>query len=958
MISVKLHNVTSVALISLSVFSVSGFIDNTNRNLTGFLFTQTALSAESACRPPEINKLIDKAWQAYSGKLYQHSEQLWRQLLENCPRNETGILYLGYALEAQGWLDDARLKYEELIGLNSSSAEAYNALGSVFRQQKQYKKSVDSYRKAIQLEPKDAKVWHRLGNSLYSLEDYNGAIEVYQQAIKIDGKSIYSYVAIGNSLRQQGKLEEAIDFYKRAIQVAPSDSWAYESWAYALSQQERLPEAIEVYRKAFAVADNTCDKVDILYGLGDAHRKSANLNQAQQTYREAFNSSPECADRIPVQGQALSSQNLLILQFQGILKKMSPNQPINNNSGFSNLSNSKGSQRIAQLNELYQIAIPLLSISTPNPFNNLGDLGAVHKRKLEEFVLKNPDLSEAHAALGIVFFLEDQLSLANQSFEKAILLDKGQPLTEASFSFTSFTSILGTLLIAHGQRSSVLLSIEQVASAESNKPDPKTLLLYASLFNQLDGLGRSLEAKAILAHVYGKYPDNVYVLLAKTAEASREKNYSQTQIYADQVRVASKFLRGEEAIVINSVLPIVLAQMNSDPHSTFPTPQTISDEQRAKCINNIGRHVSIQTLMTECFTNSVPITEFPKNGISPDPELMITFLQSLLSTSEFSRLSEHPQMGSLLRTQMGAMFEALGTRGSQENATNALRKIAKSDPNNPILQILAGRALLNVSNFRDSISSLTLALEQRSQISPDLSSPLEKSLFPVASKEYAGTVPPYQENVSNTPEARLKRSIVAVLPGSEVSTEDTQGIGSGVVIHRDGKTIYILTARHVLFNEKNMLRNSDFRVEFYSEPKPKQQRLRLYAEVVPQSANNPNLDLILLKVYGGVPDDIKPLGFSPSSLNQEIALKAIGHPGMGERWSVAQVFPVERTSEQDLQISLPQSLEGSKAQGFSGGPIVNNSSKIVGIISKTQQDSVKGYSVLTIESALRNWKVF
>lgn len=226
-----------------------------------------------------------------------------------------------------------------------------------------------------------------------------------------------------------------------------------------------------------------------------------------------------------------------------------------------------------------------------------------------------------------------------------------------------------------------------------------------------------------------------------------------------------------------------------------------------------------------------------------------------------------------------------------------------------------------------------------------------------------GTTPPYREFFEDNSEIQLKRSVVSVLYGNEYESGVSEG--TGVVVARQDNSIYILTARHVVFNENNERKSDTFRVEFYSDPVENQERLRLYAEIVDWSLTSPDLDLVLLKVSGGVPEDIQPLELASSQPTVDQALLAVGHPSSSsEPWLVTEVML--RGSVEGfpsiLQVSLPEISTPEAVQGYSGGPIINNENQLIGIIFESEQiesgtNLVSAYSPELLKLVLQGWGV-
>ena len=226
---------------------------------------------------------------------------------------------------------------------------------------------------------------------------------------------------------------------------------------------------------------------------------------------------------------------------------------------------------------------------------------------------------------------------------------------------------------------------------------------------------------------------------------------------------------------------------------------------------------------------------------------------------------------------------------------------------------------------RDIISKLLTLIDRR----------VERAIF---------TKPPYLENIPDTSNTQIKRSVVAVLGGNELASENI--IGAGTVIARNDNEIYVLVAKHTL------RRHETIRVEFFSEPDTAQKPLRLYAERIDTTEYGQGSDLALLKVVGGVPDDITPIALSPHQVSANSSVSVVGHPG-GLRWIVVG-GTVTSLEENVIKADLSDFGVGSKLEGFSGGPTLNENNEFVGLFTNAD-DLGSAISAQEIQEFIDQW---
>ena len=120
---------------------------------------------------------------------------------------------------------------------------AYENLGVIYYQQKDYKKAVDYLGHAAKLAP-ESQTYKFLGFSYYNLGDFNNAIEHFNKSIKLelakdpkdqDKDSLdQTYYDLAVAYSDNGSFDDAADAYGNAFKVNPKDSNAAVNQAGAI----------------------------------------------------------------------------------------------------------------------------------------------------------------------------------------------------------------------------------------------------------------------------------------------------------------------------------------------------------------------------------------------------------------------------------------------------------------------------------------------------------------------------------------------------------------------------------------------------------------------------------------------------------------------------------------------------------------------------------------------------
>jgi S1-C subfamily serine protease len=201
------------------------------------------------------------------------------------------------------------------------------------------------------------------------------------------------------------------------------------------------------------------------------------------------------------------------------------------------------------------------------------------------------------------------------------------------------------------------------------------------------------------------------------------------------------------------------------------------------------------------------------------------------------------------------------------------------------------------------------------------------------------------------PLARVRRSVVRILPTFSGNSSGAGAHGPGFVVRRPGDQAGILTARHVIRDPDEGRVATDIQIELYEGNLP----AGIVASRVPvQPIKNGvgDLDLALL-VVDGLPKDIQPLNFSSLPVKDGMPLAMVGHPGKA-RWSFEQ-GKLSVVSQQILLISCP-----GMGPGGSGSPVLSDTNKVIGMVYTLNEPApgmkqVVGYSRTKLQETLSQW---
>ena len=118
--------------------------------------------------------------------------------------------------------------------LDPKAADAYDEMGTAYRQMSRISESVSCYRRALEIDDRFVPAHNNLGLALKDCEDIDGAIDCFRRAAKIDANAAELFINLGIALQQRGDREAAVSAFRHAIRLIPEQKLAWIHFAEAL----------------------------------------------------------------------------------------------------------------------------------------------------------------------------------------------------------------------------------------------------------------------------------------------------------------------------------------------------------------------------------------------------------------------------------------------------------------------------------------------------------------------------------------------------------------------------------------------------------------------------------------------------------------------------------------------------------------------------------------------------
>ena len=255
---------------------------------------------------PERKKLALAAKHHQEGRI-EDAEQLYRQVLNNNPRNVDALRMLAMVAATAKRYDDAERLLRKAVGIAPDFLTAVVDLGRVLKEQDRFEEAIDCFKNAIAINPNNPHT-HFLLASAYSPAALNHeAAREYRRALDLAPEHPGALLGLGNALKTIGKQDEAIKAYRDCIRVRPDNGEIY--WSLANLKTYRFSD--EQIAEMAARVDNPeglteQSEVNFLFALGKAHDDRQDYDKAWRYYARGNGKQRMLAQYDPVQTETIN----------------------------------------------------------------------------------------------------------------------------------------------------------------------------------------------------------------------------------------------------------------------------------------------------------------------------------------------------------------------------------------------------------------------------------------------------------------------------------------------------------------------------------------------------------------------------------------------------------------------------------------------------------------------------
>jgi tetratricopeptide (TPR) repeat protein len=176
------------------------------------------------------------------------------------------------------------------------SAESYFNIGLANFYLKQYRDAAEGYRASIKLDPyNSADAYYALGLVYRDWGKADDEIQAYKQAIRLRPDYTVAYERLGSRYLKSKKFSEAVEVFRQLAALKPGDPFAPNSLGEAYVELNRLNEAVESFRQSIRLKP---DFGKAYYNLGRTLLALGNRDGALEQYTILTNIDPDWAEKL------------------------------------------------------------------------------------------------------------------------------------------------------------------------------------------------------------------------------------------------------------------------------------------------------------------------------------------------------------------------------------------------------------------------------------------------------------------------------------------------------------------------------------------------------------------------------------------------------------------------------------------------------------------------------------
>lgn len=197
---------------------------------------------------------------------------------------------LGHAYTQEKKFAEASEAYEKAVALDPTFKGSFNNLGNVYSAMGQPVKARAAYEKAIALDPQFVEPHLNLGHTLRALRDFAGAKTAYEKALTLNPNAVDAIGGLAEIAAEQGNLAEAVQYFTKVVNLTPKDAATYLNLSHTLVAKGDFEEALKDLDTTIRLAP---DQAAGYIGKAEVFLIQNKLDDAKAALEQAIQAEPD-----------------------------------------------------------------------------------------------------------------------------------------------------------------------------------------------------------------------------------------------------------------------------------------------------------------------------------------------------------------------------------------------------------------------------------------------------------------------------------------------------------------------------------------------------------------------------------------------------------------------------------------------------------------------------------------
>jgi tetratricopeptide (TPR) repeat protein len=170
----------------------------------------------------EAAKAKKRGMDLYRQGKWDSAVEEFKKAVAGNPRDIYAQFQLAYAYEQKGQVDNAYKRYQEILKIDKSSADAHNNIGRILMQKKELDKAITEFETAVKLDTDFTSALANLADAYTQKKDYEKALSTYDALAEIIKDNYFLsriHAAKGNIYVQMDMVRKASGEFTTALEL-------------------------------------------------------------------------------------------------------------------------------------------------------------------------------------------------------------------------------------------------------------------------------------------------------------------------------------------------------------------------------------------------------------------------------------------------------------------------------------------------------------------------------------------------------------------------------------------------------------------------------------------------------------------------------------------------------------------------------------------------------------------